>query len=194
MLVYLSGAIEQAPDLGKAWRAELTPFLAALGHDVYDPALDERKSFSEQEFRELADFRQWKRTDLSRFQQTMRRIIAYDLEMVERSDYLICLWDEHAQRGAGTQAELTFAHRLGKPVWMVTAMPVEQVSGWLLGCSTAVFTSFADLRSELSRAYPANAVAQMLMAVAGAANAQASISQQNNIPPSISRSQEDHGL
>jgi hypothetical protein len=41
MLIYLCGAIEYSPDHGKAWRAEVTRFLHKLGHEVYDPALDE---------------------------------------------------------------------------------------------------------------------------------------------------------
>lgn len=44
MLVYLSGAIEYSSDHGKHWRAEVTPFLRSLGHEVYDPAEDEKKN------------------------------------------------------------------------------------------------------------------------------------------------------
>ena len=85
MLAYLSGPIEYSPDHGKAWRAELTPFLRSLGHDVYDPAEDEKKNLTEIERQE---FRGWKHTDLPRFQQTIRKIIAYDLDWIEhRSDY-----------------------------------------------------------------------------------------------------------
>ena len=45
-------------------------------------------------------------------------------------------------RGAGTQGELTFAHRLGIPVYLICGMPVAEISGWLLGCATEVFESF----------------------------------------------------
>jgi len=148
MRIYLSGAIEHAPDHGRAWRGAITPFLESLGHSVYDPALDERKNLDEEEAR---DFRQWKRSDLPRFQRTMRKIIAYDLDWIEqRSDCVLCFWDEHAQRGAGTQAELTFAHRLGIPVYLVAGTPVTEISGWILGCSTEVFTSFDALKDFLS--------------------------------------------
>ena len=149
--VYLSGAIEYAPDFGKAWRSSLTAHLSALGHQVYDPALDEKKNLTEEEHQH---FRSWKLTDLPRFQSVLRKIIAYDLDWIEeRTDYIICYWDEYAQRGAGTQAELTFAHRLGIPVYLVTGMPVEQVSGWILGCSERVFTDFESLRAFLPERY-----------------------------------------
>jgi len=157
MRVYLSGAIEHAPDHGKLWRSQLTPFLQELGHEVYDPALDERKNLTEEEVR---NFRDWKTTDLARFQQTIRKIIAFDLDKIEQgTDYIICHWDEYAQRGAGTQAELTFAHRLGIPVYLVCGVPIVQVSGWILGCSNQVFSSFEHLRSFMLQYFASYGVA-----------------------------------
>jgi len=147
MLAYLSGSIEYSPDLGKGWRAELTPFLRGLGHEVYDQALDERKNLTDDEVR---SFRAWKETDLPRYQATLRKIIAWDLDWVERSDYVVCLWDGAAARGAGTQGELTYAHRLGRPVYLVRGLPVGEISGWVLGCATTVLDSFATLREVLA--------------------------------------------
>jgi nucleoside 2-deoxyribosyltransferase len=148
MLVYLCGAIEYSPDHGKAWRAEITSFLRELGHTVYDPALDEKKNLTDVEIRE---FRQWKSSDLPRFQKTIRKIIAYDLDLVEeKCDFIVAYWDEHACRGAGTQGELTIAHRRGIPVYMVTAVPVDKISGWILGCAAEVFTSFEELKPHLA--------------------------------------------
>ena len=153
MLFYLAGSIEYSPDFGKSWRAKITPALEALGHHIYDPAEDEQKNLTDTEVRE---FRSWKKSDLGRFQQTVRKIIAYDLDLIEhRCDAIVCYWDEHAGRGAGTQGELTFAHRLGIPVYLICTIPVEQVSGWLLGCATEVFCSFdqfhAFANKELAR-------------------------------------------
>jgi len=150
MLFYLAGAIEYSPDLGKSWRAEIAPLLRSLGHEVYDPAEDERKNLTEVEVR---DFRAWKTSDLPRFQQTVRKIIAYDLDLIEqRCDAIVCHWDRHACRGAGTQGELTFAHRLGIPVYLVRGVPLEEISGWLLGCATRVFADFHELREFLCAA------------------------------------------
>lgn len=155
--VYLSGAIEYAPDRGRSWREAITPFLLELGHEVYDPARDERKNLTPEE---QEHFRGWKKSDLPRFQAVMRKIIAYDLDWVEhRSDYLIAYWDDYAARGAGTQAELTLAHRRGLPVWLVLGQPVERTSGWILGCATEIFTEFEVLRSALRRQYVGHAAA-----------------------------------
>jgi nucleoside 2-deoxyribosyltransferase len=148
MLFYLAGSIEYSPDLGKGWRAEITPLLKTLGHDVYDPAEDELKNLSETEMRE---FRSWKKSDLERFRSTVRKIIAYDLDLIEQQcDAIICYWDRHAGRGAGTQGELTFAHRLGIPVYLICAVPIEDMSGWLLGCASEVFTDFESFREFMS--------------------------------------------
>ena len=157
MRAYLSGSIEYAPDFGKAWRARITPFLQTLGHHVYDPAQDERKNLSEEEVRE---FRRWKSTDLARFQQTVRKIIAWDLDWIERCDCVVCYWDEYAGRGAGTQGELTFAHRAGIPVYLVLGMPAEKVSGWILGCATQVFEDFEELKAFVAEQATERVVAE----------------------------------
>lgn len=147
MLVYLSGSIEYAADFGKSWRAELTPFLGSLGHKVYDPAADEKKNLADDEVRE---FRKWKATDLPRFQATLRKIIAWDLDWIDRSDCVVCYFDEAAARGAGTQGEITYAHRAGIPVYLVLGMPVEKVSGWVLGCASQVFDTFEGLKNRFT--------------------------------------------
>src|ERR1700744_4427511 len=148
MFFYLAGSIEYSPDLGKGWRAEIKPALKTLGHQFYDPAEDELKNLTVTEARE---FRSWKTADLPRFRQTIQKIIAYDLDLIEqRCDAVICYWDQYAGRGAGTQGELTFAHRMEIPVYLICDVPVEQVSGWLLGCATEVFTSFDEFHAFMS--------------------------------------------
>jgi len=157
MLAYLSGSIEYSPDYGKSWRADITPFLRGLGHDVYDPALDEKKDLDDSEVHE---FRKWKASELPRFQQTVRKIIAWDLDWIEdRSDYVICFWDDAAAHGAGTQGELTYAHRLRIPVYLVLGMPLERVSGWILGCASEVFEDFGQLKQFLRTKHALAAVA-----------------------------------
>jgi len=150
--VYLSGAIEHAADHGTGWRAALQDFLSGtLGHDVYDPAADEKKSLSEEEQR---GFRAWKLTDPPRFRAVVRKIIAWDLDRIERGcDYVIARWDAAAARGGGTAAEITLAHRLGKPVLLVLDMPPADASGWILAASDEVFADFAELEAALLRRF-----------------------------------------
>lgn len=152
MLVYLSGSIEFADDGGKAWRRALTPFLReTLGHQVYDPAEDEKKNLSDEE---AVHFRSWKTADPERFRRTVRKIIDWDLDLIEKqADYVVCFWEESASRGAGTQAELTAAYREGIPVYLVTQLPASEISGWILGCAERVFSSFEELRQFLVEYY-----------------------------------------
>jgi hypothetical protein len=146
MLVYLAGAIEYAPGFGKAWRLEVTPLLREMGYEVYDPAEDERKSLTEEE---QLNLRAWKTANLPRFLVAVRKIIQFDLDIIAKSAFVVCYFDEYCMKGGGTPGELTFAHRNGIPVYMVTPMPIGEISGWILGCSTEVFTNFADLAKHL---------------------------------------------
>ncbi len=146
MLIYLSGAMEFARDHGRDWRRELTPFLLSLGHEVYDPAADERKNLTDEEM----PFRSWKTSDPAKFAAVVRKIIHWDLDIVEKkAGCVICFWNANAGRGAGTQAEVTSAFRAGKPVYLVTQLERAEISGWMLACATRVFGSFEELREFL---------------------------------------------
>jgi nucleoside 2-deoxyribosyltransferase len=149
---YLSGAIEHSADGGRGWRSELARILRdELRHEVYDPAEDEKKSLTAEE---LADFRGWKREDPARFRATVRKIIAWDLDLVEReADYVIALWDRAAGQGGGTAAEITLAHRLGKPVYLLLGMPAAEASGWVLAAATEVFETMDALKARLRETF-----------------------------------------
>jgi nucleoside 2-deoxyribosyltransferase len=146
--VYLSGAIEHSADGGRKWREDLASFLRdELGHQVYDPAADEKKNLTDEE---LAGFRGWKLEDAERFREVIRKIIAWDLDRIETdTDYLVALWDRAAAAGGGTAAEVTLAYRLGKPVYLILAMPAAEASGWVLSAATEVFDGVGALERRL---------------------------------------------
>jgi nucleoside 2-deoxyribosyltransferase len=154
MLAYLCGPIEFAPDGGKLWRRKLTPFLHNdLGHRVYDPAEDEKKNLTDEEAR---NFREWKQTDVERFRRVVRKIIQYDLDIVEnRADYVICCLagDGAVVSSGGTASELTFAYRRGIPVYLVTDTPLHEISGWILACADRVFANVDELKKFLLERY-----------------------------------------
>jgi hypothetical protein len=149
---YLSGAMEHAPDGGKGWRSELRPFLRrTLGHCVFDPT---HRLYDVLTPSEKRHFRHWKTSDTPRFVRLVRKMIRRDAYYVTRkASYVICYWDSHAARGAGTHAEVTLAHIHHKPVYLVLGMPLEEVSGWILGCATRLFPSFSELKSFLKEHY-----------------------------------------
>ncbi len=152
MLAYLCGPIEFASDGGKLWRRKLTPFLREqLGHRVYDPAEDEKKNLTEEE---LANFREWKTTHLDRFRRAVRKIIQFDLDLIEnKADYVICHWEDADGVSGGTAAELTTAHRKGHPVYLVSSLPAEKISGWMLACADQMFASVEELKKFLTARY-----------------------------------------
>ena len=153
MLAYLCGPIEFAVDGGKLWRRKLAPYLRdQFGHRVYDPAEDERKNLTDEE---VAHFREWRTSDVERFRRVVRKIIQFDLDLIEhKADYLICYLQEAAgNAGGGTAAELTMAYRCGIPVYLVTELPEEQISGWMMACADVVFHSLEDLKKFLHERY-----------------------------------------
>jgi hypothetical protein len=152
MLAYLCGPIEFVDGGGKLWRRKLAPFVREqLGHRVYDPAEDEKKNLTDEE---VAHFREWKLADPERYRRVVRKIIQFDLDLIEnKTDYLICYWDDPTATSGGTPAELTIAFRKGIPVYLVTPLPIEQVSGWMIGCSDQVFTTIESLKEYLAGRY-----------------------------------------
>lgn len=149
---YLAGAMERAPDRGRDWRARIRPRLESLGHDAYDPCVEERTLLSDDERRR---FKEWKAAGDPRFAPLMRRIVDHDLAALRNSDYVIAYWDEHAQWSGGSPSEVTLAYVWEKPVYLVRAMPLADLSSWVQGCATRVFQSVDDLIAFLAAPVPA---------------------------------------
>jgi len=149
MLSYLAGSIEFSHDQGRSWRKATRRFIEdVLGHEVYDPAEDEKKNLSEEE---SANFRLWKSSDFQSYRKAVRKIIDFDLDLIEnRVDYIVCFWTKQSAMGGGTPAELTLAYRKGIPVYLVTEVPYEDMSGWVLSCADYVFSDFEDLKGFLT--------------------------------------------
>ena len=101
--------MEYAPDQGKGWREEIALLLKErLGHEVFNPNEEINQLLSEEE---KLHFREWKENDEDKFKTLMNRIIERDLnQLTEKSDYVICIWDESAAKGGGTHGELTVAY------------------------------------------------------------------------------------
>jgi nucleoside 2-deoxyribosyltransferase len=86
----------------------------------------------------------------------VRKIIQFDLEQIEnKADYLIChlAGADAANASGGTAAELTFAYRQGIPVYLVTDLATEQISGWMLACADQVFPTVDALKKFLLDRY-----------------------------------------
>jgi hypothetical protein len=141
--------MEYAAGEGSSWRHDMQEWLESrLGHAVFNPTVESQKFFRDRYPR--VDIRQLKFDDLGLYTEILRHLIDIDCrEIAERSDYIVCYWDESAARGAGTKGELTMAKFFGKPVYLVTQDRLHDLPGWVLGCVTQPFTSFEALKSFL---------------------------------------------
>jgi hypothetical protein len=150
--------MEYAQGEGRDWRELMQVWLEEiLGWEVFNP--------NRESDRMLAmlcpgrNVRALKSEDPEEFRRVVSQLVDHDCrEIAERSDLVICYWDESATRGAGTKGEVTMAKYFGKPVYMVTALPHTDIPGWVLGCTTGFFTSF-DLLKTFLLASSRNAVA-----------------------------------
>jgi hypothetical protein len=148
--------MEFAKGEGADWRRVMEEWVQKnLGHSAYNPN-KESNEFLAKKY-PTGNFRDLKNEDIKKYTELVRDLIDGDCrEIAERSDYVICNWDESAQRGAGTKGELTMARYVGKPVYMVTQMKLQDIPGWVLGCATKIFGTFEDLEEFLFEHYTVN--------------------------------------
>lgn len=162
--VYLAGGMENAKNLGAGWRSEITPALETLGFEILDPCKFEPQQLKGLKTsvlpKELPDAKgkpmqptHWhhlkyadrKTSSYKRFQNYMRRIIQYDLRVLdEEVDIVVCNWTKSTAKGAGTHSELTWAFMNNTPVYLVLDDGVD-LPGWAHGCCTQIFDNFQDL-------------------------------------------------
>lgn len=147
--VYLSGGMEYADNEGRDWRFAMHDWLTEhLKCEVFNPNVESDKFFRESYTG--VDIRALKESDVAQYAAILTRLVEIDCkEIAERSDLVICYWDGAAMRGAGTKGELTIARHFGKPVFMVTSMDYREIPGWVLGCTSLIFSSFDELKSFL---------------------------------------------
>mgnify|MGYP001502506612 CR=1 FL=1 len=152
MIAYLSGAMEFADDEGASWRNELTIWLKnTINHQSIDPVIESAKIVKENN---AENYRLWKKNDVEKYAHFIQLCVKNDIEIVRnKADYLICLWDENVIQGAGTHAEITFAYDLKKPVYLINKLPLRDLSGWIMACSSQIFTNFEDLKDFLIKEY-----------------------------------------
>tara|TARA_B100000575_G_scaffold151435_1_gene120794 strand:- start:1338 stop:1814 length:477 start_codon:yes stop_codon:yes gene_type:complete len=155
MIAYLSGAMEFADDEGASWRNEITIWLnETINHQSIDPVIESAKIVKENN---AENYRSWKVADANKYARFIQLCIKNDLEIVkEKADYLICLWDENVIKGAGTHAEITYAYDLKKPVYLINKLSPKDLSGWIMACSSEIFSNFDDLKDFLIKKYKLN--------------------------------------
>jgi hypothetical protein len=149
--VYLSGGMEYAANEGRDWRQTTQQWIETELHwTVFNPNRESDHFF--RTYCPSADIRSLKATNPGQYKEIIEKLVETDCrEIAERSDLVVCFWDESAMRGAGTKGEVTIAKHFGKPVYMVTSVPATEIPGWVLACTTEVFATFDSLYTFLRR-------------------------------------------
>ncbi len=145
--------MEYAENYGADWRTEIETWLKKeLGHSCFNPV--KASELFLQSKHPGIDFRKTKSEDFAKHREIASEIVQLDSnEIILRSDYVICYYDDSAQRGAGTKGELTVAALFAKPVYFVRGMEVADIPSWVIGCATEWFDDFGKLRLFLKRRY-----------------------------------------
>ena len=152
MIAYLSGAMEYANDEGESWRTNITEWLSKnLNHSVINPVKESRVFIDK---KDAHNYRDWKENDRARYKDFIKQFVIRDIEAVTReANYIICLWNEDVFKGAGTHGEVTLAFEHNIPVFLVNQVPIKDLSGWIIGCSTEIFEDFHKLKSYLFKKF-----------------------------------------
>ena len=152
MIAYLSGGMEHAVNEGEDWRNKMTEWLQKnLGHSVIDPVKNSRQLVDETQYH---DYRLWKNSDRGKYKAFIRQLIRQDLDgVINKADYVICLWDEGVVKGGGTHGEVTIAYHYNIPVYLVNTLPFDELSGWIFSCCTEVFPDFTNLKKRVLELY-----------------------------------------
>lgn len=151
--IYLSGGMQFKKGKGFQWRQHSSVKLKEMGYFPIDICeLDRAYAAQHGElFYKYND--EFSDKDLVQFKSNIRKHFHYtDCELVRKdSDAVIVLWDESAQRGAGTHSEAHVAYENDIPVFVVNTMPLTEVPGWFISESTKIFNSFEKLYSYLEK-------------------------------------------
>ncbi len=144
MKFYLSGGMEYKTNLGVKWRIWIAEELKARGHGSVDPTQLEAPDDNDEHLQHvLGRLKMEGRFDEIR-EIARRSMFRKDVFGIQMSDAIIVFYDESVQRGAGTISEAWEAFREGKPVYVITKFSLDKIPTWLIGETSAVFTSFEE--------------------------------------------------
>lgn len=128
---YLIGAMEYAD--GRSWREDMEEFLVSKNITVFNPY---KKPFinapeeNEETIRVL--LHHMESENYEEVEGRMRNVRAFDLSMVDRSDFIICYINPKVPT-FGTMEELSWAARLKRPVFIVVEGGKRKTPLWIMG-------------------------------------------------------------
>jgi hypothetical protein len=144
MRFYLSGGMEFKSNHGKDWREWITEELSKLNHSVADPVKLEVVEENGEPVQILLN-QMKKEGKVEELRHKTRHSIFYkDMLAIQQSNAFILLYDVSVQRGAGSLSETWEAFREGRPIYVISALPLADVPTWLIAESTQLFFGFEE--------------------------------------------------
>jgi hypothetical protein len=145
-LIYLSGGMQFAADLGGAWREQVSAWLTSYEYvplNITELDVAYTKEHGEM-YRALTES-----DDLLERKANIRHHYIYaDTELIRKhTDALIVYYDESVRLGAGTFSECQVAYDNELPIFIVNSYDdIHEIPGWLQALSTKMFSSFEELQ------------------------------------------------
>lgn len=147
---YLGGPMDRAPDGGKAWREEITPFLQSLGVVVLDPC---NKPISVGT--ETIENRQYRAAlkengQFAQLGMEIDPIRNVDLRMVDISDFLVINVDLDIYP-CGTMEEMTVGNLQQKPIFIRCKQGKKHAPDWMFAMipHEYIHSSWDDVKRHL---------------------------------------------
>jgi len=147
---YLIGPMEYAD--GRGWRETMTPFLKNKGITVFDPY---KKPFinapEEDESTHSRLGALMKKGEYSQVADHFKKVRAFDLSMVDRSDFIIAHIDPNVPT-FGTIEELVVAVKMKRPTFIVVEGGKQNTPLWIMGMipHKYIYNSFEEVQDMLT--------------------------------------------
>lgn len=153
MKFYLSGGMEYKRNLGANWREWLTEELEKRRHDAINPVKLEiaEEELDNDEPIQIRLTRLKNEGKLDEVRRLVRKVLfRKDMFGIQLADAIVVLYDESTRKGAGTLSEAWEAFREGRPVYLVTDFPMEEIPTWLIGETTQIFGDMEEFLEYVS--------------------------------------------
>lgn len=137
---------------GRAWREDMTEFLHKMNITVFDPY---KKPFiNAPQEDELTHERMKALMDSGEFDEVaahFKAVRAFDLSMVDRSDFIICYLNP-ATPTFGTMEELATSVRMKRPTFVVVEGGKKHTPLWILGMlpHKYIYNDFEEVKKMLT--------------------------------------------
>ena len=127
---YLIGYMEYGD--GSKWREKVAEELAPLGVTCFDPYKKPFESEIKEDAETQAYLKEQRASNLGYVHDHMKEVIAFDLAMVDRSDFIICVINPKIPT-YGTTHEIVVANQAKKPIFIAVEGGVKETPLWLAG-------------------------------------------------------------